>query len=209
MSLIGLYLLLTVITSRSDITTNRCTLGAEKSWQVQAEQKVVVSIEAMALPVHNYYKHLLKSMGKVPHDNLLAYMTTLLLLHDTELNPGPLSNNTGSNFPCGTCSEPVTCDNRGVCCDACNVWYHAHCQDIHTVIYECMESSNISWQCLKCGMPNIHPSAFESVSTNETSDHHSVNTSHFSLSSQSSPGPPIDMSSPIPIPKRGTRNMER
>ena len=119
MSLIGLYLLLTVITSRSDITTNHCTLRAEKSWQAQAEQKVVVSIEAMALPVHNHYKHLLKSMGKVPHDNLLAYMTTLLLLHDTELNPGPLSNNTGSNFPCGTCSEPVTWDHRGVCCDAC------------------------------------------------------------------------------------------
>ena len=135
-----------------------------------------------------------------------AYMTTLLLLHASVLNSGPLSNNTGINFPSGTCSEPVTWDHRGVCCDACNAWYHAHCQDIHTVIYECMEFSNISWQCLKCGMPTIHPSAFEYVSTNETSFHHSVNTSHFSLSSQSSPGPPIDIC-PHPFQSQnGTRN---
>jgi len=64
---------------------------------------------------------------------LYLSMILLLALNDIGLNPGPsglISNTT--TYPCGTCDKPVTWDDRGIVCDTCNKWYHAHCQSSDT-----------------------------------------------------------------------------
>ena len=57
-----------------------------------------------------------------------VYICVLLISNswDTETNPGP-----DSHFPCGLCDVSVGWEDRGICCDTCNVWYHIDCQGCH------------------------------------------------------------------------------
>ena len=96
-------------------------------------------------------KHQWKSIvDKVRSRRMLWYMTALIIMHDTELNPG-----SKIKFLCGTCNKAVTYIQKGVCCDRCDTWYHINCQNVNSEIYGCLHSSNISWECIQCGMPNF------------------------------------------------------
>lgn len=109
---------------------------------------------------NKYPKILLKSgiqKGK-SNRHALLYLATLLLLHDTELNPGPKSKT--PKHPCGNCNKTVTWENKGVCCDGCDKWYHTVCQNMGDNIYECIGKSDISWICTQCGLPNWSSSFF-------------------------------------------------
>ena len=87
--------------------------------------------------------------------NLLLYLSMILLSvsNDIELNPGPSGSTTNNTvYPCGTCDKAVTWDDRGIVCDTCNQWYHAHCQSIDTKYYlEHVNDSAIAWDCIVCG----------------------------------------------------------
>ena len=43
---------------------------------------------------------------------------------DIETNPGPDSRSDDSLYLCGLCDVSVGWEDRGICCDTCNVWYH-------------------------------------------------------------------------------------
>jgi len=108
----------------------------------------------------------------------------LALSGDTELNPGP-------RWPCGSCNKAVTWKQKALCCDTCNVWYHANCQGMSSIMYQYMDSSNVSWDCIQCGMPNFSSSIFD-LSSLETSNLFTP----LSEKSVGSPGLPKASSSP-------------
>ena len=149
---------------------------------------------------------------KTKHCNKLSLLYLCLLVlqtsGDTETNPGPETHasDTSPNhtkYPCGTCCEEVTWNTRGMCCDTCDTWYHMDCQGLQSHIYECLNNSNIAWDCIKCGMPNFSTcifdwSSFISLNTfdsleSSTDEHHS-------------PGVPQAASSPVATKPHKKRN---
>ncbi|VDI84351.1 Hypothetical predicted protein [Mytilus galloprovincialis] len=97
-------------------------------------------------------------------------------------------------WPCGTCGKNVTWKCKALECDSCKTWYHVDCQGgMQTTMYNIMDNSNLSWNCIKCGLPNFSSSFF-----NQTDISSSVTNNSFSLLSDiGSPGQPHACSSPI------------
>lgn len=130
---------------------------------------------------------------------------------DTELNPGPTSLSDASHFPCGTCDVSVGWEDRGICCDSCNIWYHIDCQGMSTAMYSIYNrslSNSIAWECLRCGMPNYSTSLFD---TYASLDLHNRFDSLSSLSDPDSPvpnslGSPTAASSPIVLQPKGAKS---
>jgi hypothetical protein len=101
-------------------------------------------IFARESPCFNEYHHLIvcilkrrQKIGKIQHDHyetFLVYLVILLLTNanDIHLNPGP---RTEREYLCGTCDKTVNWEERGVICETCDQWYHAGCQNIHTLSY--------------------------------------------------------------------------
>ena len=91
-----------------------------------------------------------------------------------------------SHFPCGLCDVSVGWDDRGICCDTCNVWFHIDCQGMSSTMYGIYNlSKSIAWECIRCGMPNFSTSLFDTTSSLEVSNRFE------SLSSLSEPDSPI------------------
>ena len=80
----------------------------------------------------------------------------LLLAFDIEVNPGPVKD------PCGICSKAVTWSDKGVNCSDCEVWFHASCVHMRTIVYD-LEQSGVPWHCWNCGLPNFSSEIFANV----------------------------------------------
>ena len=85
------------------------------------------------------------------HPSKTSIFLLLLLSGDIQLNPGPRP----PKLPCGVCSKAVKWDHLApsVCCDSCNVWYHQGCMAMPDAVFEGLK--NVSWECVKCGLPNF------------------------------------------------------
>jgi hypothetical protein len=93
------------------------------------------------------------------NSRLLLYLSLILITqaNDINLNPGPASpTENDRDYLCGTCDTVVDWGDRGVMCETCDQWYHASCQNIHTLSYNQLEDPdlNISWHCIICNNPN-------------------------------------------------------
>ena len=103
-----------------------------------------------------------------------------------------------SHFPCGLCDVSVGWDDRGICCDSCNIWYHIDCQGMTSTMYGIYNKSlskSIAWECISCGTPNFSTSLFDTTASLEISNRFE------SLSSLSEPDSPIpDNIGPPPPP---------
>ena len=74
-----------------------------------------------------------------------SYYWLLLLSGDIELNPGPVK------FPCTICKNPVKKNQRGLCCDVCNLWTHARCCRVSNDQYNQLSLDCINdWLCPAC-----------------------------------------------------------
>ena len=73
------------------------------------------------------------------------------------LNPSPRWK-----YPCMVCSKPVKINQKGICCDSCDDWFHTKClnMDDRTYISNC----SCSWFCEQCGLPNSSTSFINSIS---------------------------------------------
>ena len=115
----------------------------------------------------------------------------ILLSNQVETNPGPRT----PRWPCGSCGKAVTWKSRALECDSCKTWYHVDCQgQMSDTMYSIMDNSNISWNCLKCGLPNFSSTFFnQSIPS-------SLSANFFSVLSCNSPGEqPFATSSPKSI----------
>jgi hypothetical protein len=103
--------------------------------------------------------------------SLLAYLVIILIQISNDINPNPGPDAT--IYPCGTCDQPVTWDDRGIVCDTCNQWYHISCQSMGTRSYnEFANDSAIAWDCIMCGCPSYSTLCYSLIFS--TSNHYSV-----------------------------------
>nr|XP_054763097.1 uncharacterized protein LOC129269612 [Lytechinus pictus] len=130
----------------------------------------------------------------------LLFLSVLLLAKsgDIEVNPGPCA----PKHPCQICDRAVTWKHRAVSCDDCLQWYHVDCMHLSSAVYNVLGNSNVSWHCVKCGLPQFSSSLFNSAthvtSSNAFDALSSLSSSNSSLSSEhlSEPGSPLATSSP-------------
>ena len=89
----------------------------------------------------------------------------LLLCGDIMENPGPTSTITKTprlKFPCGVCEKPVKINQKGICCDSCDRWFHTRCCGVGDHMYNILSVSSCTWICCACGFPNFYNSFFDS-----------------------------------------------
>jgi hypothetical protein len=132
-----------------------------------------------------------------PNNTLGIVVLSLILLQagDLETNPGPTDP---VQYPCLICSEEVTWECKAMMCDGCEEWLHTHCIGMSSTTYDALIGSSVLWLCKGCGVPNYTPSLCHSaIATHNSFSALSPNSTRTSVSSiESSPGPPLQASSP-------------
>ena len=72
-------------------------------------------------------------------------ITLLLASGNIECNPGPIQ------YLCTVCKKPLKQNQRGIACDQCNQWTHAHCGAIGEAEYRLLTTQeDCQWFCPTC-----------------------------------------------------------
>ena len=66
-----------------------------------------------------------------------------------------------STAPCGVCDREVSWSHKGINCDTCGLWFHAHCQDIGSRTYSNLGDEDITWHCVICGNAKRSTTAYD------------------------------------------------
>ena len=64
--------------------------------------------------------------------------------------------------PCGICASTVSWSDKGVVCDDCEVWFHASCVHMRSIVYN-LEQSGVPWYCWNCSLPKFSSEIFANV----------------------------------------------
>ena len=100
-------------------------------------------------------------------------LLVLMLSGDIEANPG---SGNASILPCGFCDKMSWAD-KGVACDACDVWFHCSCISISSTEYSALNCSSAEWKCYRCQSANAG-SLFHSYNLEADHPENSVFTVH-------------------------------
>ena len=123
----------------------------------------------------------------------------IALSGDTQLNPGPCPK-----FPCGSCGKGVRSNQKALCCDHCDQWFHTRCVGMSDHIYELLlnispeEAHNYSFHCPTCGLRGLSSSLFSDATFNFSDSESVLDSSNSPSSPFSDPGSPVFTSSPRP-----------
>ena len=104
----------------------------------------------------SYYLNINKSKEML-HKKPTPFILLLILSGDIQTNPGPQMQ---SIYPCGFCERAVGWENKAVCCDGCDIWYHMSCLSNCSNNYETLQHSSVSWICAKCDSINVDSFTF-------------------------------------------------
>ena len=98
------------------------------------------------------------SVDKQPKLLLLRFLCTFLMLQagDLETNPGPRP----LKYPCQICHLACKWGQCSVRCDSCDLWYHKDCMLMGTGVFEYLNTTEASWICCRCSIPNFNSSLF-------------------------------------------------
>ncbi|XP_035688766.1 uncharacterized protein LOC118424326 [Branchiostoma floridae] len=75
---------------------------------------------------------------------------------------GDVAQNPGPKDPCGMCSKSVRNNQKGICCDLCDKWFHIKCIDMDHQSYCNLANSHEYWYCNQCLLPYFSDSFFNS-----------------------------------------------
>ena len=63
-------------------------------------------------------------------------------------------------YPCQICHLACKWGQCAVRCDSCLLWYHKDCMLMNTGVYGYLNTTEASWICCNCGLPNFDSSLF-------------------------------------------------
>ena len=112
------------------------------------------TLSAYSALSHNFRKPLKQIL------NIQKTAVLLLLAGETEVNPGPRP----IKYPCLLCNKAVIWGHICLQCDQRSGWYHVEYTDMPSDILEIHANTSVTWICCKCGLPNISPPIFHSLS---------------------------------------------
>ena len=112
-------------------------------------------------------------------------MLLLLISGDIHPNPGP---NMSHKHTCRLCTACVRVNERVICCDVCDAWFHVSCARINST-FSRFEGSRVSWICERCDSSNFSQTLFSSSLTIECNNYFSPISNLL--------GEPVACSSPV------------
>ncbi len=103
--------------------------------------------------------------------NPTCFMSVLLLVcGDIHPCPGPRKAPV-YKYPCGKCQKPVKSNQKGICCDVCDFWFHTRCINMSDNIYNAhIHQQELSWLCNSCAVPFMFSNSFFNESGSSHND---------------------------------------
>ena len=172
---------------RDPMTSSTNTVTGEAVYTIRFTANLLpVHLDQVTLLTWRRSSHLLPCRLPKGFTNKLFYLL-LISAGDIEVNPGPAT--TRWKYPCGVCSKPVRCNQKGIQCDVCTSWLHARCIGLSNSDYCLLQRSDEPWSCTKCineALPFGDVSTSDSVFYPSADSLDSSSINHSSLSTPQS-----------------------
>ena len=111
-----------------------------------------LGIDSYSAVVNDWHTSLLKPVRLYRRYRPATLIMSLLLASgNVERKPGPIYQ-----YPCTVCSKPVKSNQRGIACNHCQKWTHAHCAHVGEAEYLLLAADeDCKWFCPLCLQSDI------------------------------------------------------